>query len=57
MNIYAKETSASLVNLLSILIEDKENMTALGYTTIAEQDQRVIDAITNELTSRNYQLN
>lgn len=57
MNIYAKETSANLVNLLARLLEDKETMIAVGYLKIAEQDQRVIDSVMQELNSRNYQLN
>jgi hypothetical protein len=52
MNIYSKDSTAQLLEILEILAADKIALVQDGFEEIANQNQQVIDAITAEIESR-----
>lgn len=49
---YQQDTSAELLRILDMMLKDKVDMLSIGFTKIAEQNEKVIRGIVRELERR-----
>lgn len=49
---YQQDTPAELLRILDMMLKDKADMLSIGFTKIAEQNEKVIRAIVREIERR-----